>query len=63
MTKEKNEIVESEKEDITIVIDGTEFKAKHRTFSSGKKGYGVYGITKIKGYPHRISLNLIEVGS
>lgn len=49
------------KPDISIVIDGTEIKAKHRVFSSGKEGYGSYGIIKIKGYPHRISINLIEV--
>lgn len=47
--------------EISVIIDGTEVKAKHREFKSGKKGYGAYGIIKIKGYPHRISLNLIEV--
>lgn len=47
--------------EISIVIDGAEIKAKHRVFKSGKKGYGAYGIIKIKGYPHRVSINLIEV--
>lgn len=47
--------------EITIIIDGVELKAKHREFKSGRKGYGAYGMIKIKGYPHRISLNLIEV--
>ena len=50
-------------DEIPIVIDGTEIKAKHRVFKSGKKGFGAYGIIKIQGYPHRISINLIEVGS
>jgi hypothetical protein len=49
------------KDDISIVIDGVEFKAKHREFKSGKFGFGVYGICKIRGYPHRISINLIEI--
>jgi len=48
-------------DEIPIIIDGIEVKAKHRTFKSGKKGYGAYGIVKIQGYPHRISINLIEV--
>ena len=46
---------------IKVVIDGVEFVSEHRTFSSGKKGYGLYGMTQIKGKGHRISMNLIEV--
>ena len=48
-------------EKIKIVIDGKEFEAEHRVFKSGRKGYGLYGTIKIKNYPHRISLNLIEM--
>jgi hypothetical protein len=36
-------------------------EAKYREFSSGKKGYGSYGIIKIAGYPYRLSLNIIEM--
>ena len=46
---------------IKIVIDEEEREAEYRTFSSGKKGYGSYGIVKINGYPYRLSLNLIEM--
>ena len=49
------------KEEITMIIDGKEFKAKYREFKSGKKGYGLYGIIKIDNYPYRISMNLIEM--
>lgn len=48
-------------DEIIIDIDGVEVKAKHRIFKSGRKGYGAYGMVKIKGYPHRVSINLIEV--
>ena len=48
------------KKNIKIVIDGIEKEAVYRIFKSGKKGYGLYGVIKIDGYPHRISLNLIE---
>ena len=46
---------------IKIVIDGNEFEAEHREFKSGRKGYGCYGTVKIDNYPHRLSLNLIEM--
>jgi hypothetical protein len=49
------------KEEIIIDIDGVQLKAKHREFKSGRKGYGCYGMVKIRGYPHRVSINLIEV--
>lgn len=49
------------KEKIKIVIDGQEFEAEYRTFKSGKKGYGLYGVVKINDYPYRISMNLIEL--
>ena len=49
------------KEKIKIVIDDLEMEAKYREFSSGKKGYGSYGIIKIAGYPYRLSLNIIEM--
>jgi hypothetical protein len=48
-------------EEIPIIIDGFEVKAKHRIFKSKKVGYGAYGICRIKGFPHRISINLIEI--
>lgn len=50
-------------DEIIISIDGVDYKAKHREFKSGRKGYGLYGLCKIRGYPHRLSINLIEVGS
>jgi len=46
---------------IKIAIDGNEFEAEHRTFKSGKKGYGLYGTVNIDGKGHRISMNLIEM--
>jgi hypothetical protein len=51
----------ADKEDIIIDIDGQKVTGKYREFKSGKKGYGAYGMIKIKGYPHRVSINLIEV--
>lgn len=47
--------------EIEIIIDGQKFYADKRVFKSGRKGYGVYGTVKIDNYPHRISLNLIEL--
>jgi len=49
------------KQKIKIKIDTEEKEAEYRTFSSGKKGYGAYGIIKIDGYPYRLSLNIIEM--
>ena len=49
------------KEKIRIVIDDLELEAKYREFSSGKLGYGSYGVIKINGYPYRLSLNIIEM--
>lgn len=49
------------KEEIEIIIDGAKLKAKHRTFNSGRKGYGAYGTVNIDGKGHRVSLNLIEM--
>jgi hypothetical protein len=48
-------------DEIDIIIDGVEFKAKHRVFKSGRRGYGLYGMARIKNFPHRLSINLIEV--
>ena len=48
------------KKNIKIIIDGIEKEAVYREFKSKKRGYGLYGVIKIDGYPHRISLNLIE---
>jgi hypothetical protein len=58
MTEDK---ITETKEEIIIDIDGVKLKAKYREFKSGRKGYGCYGMVKIKGYPHRVSINLIEV--
>jgi hypothetical protein len=49
------------KKKIKIVIDEEKLEAEHREFKSGRKGYGCYGVIKIDGYPHRLSLNLIEM--
>jgi len=63
MVDKKENIInpENSKEDIEIVIDGEKITAKYREFKSKRKGYGAYGLIKIKGYPYRISINLIEV--
>lgn len=59
MSEDKKDTKDTKK--IKIIIDGNEMEAEHRTFKSGKKGYGCYGTIKIKDYPHRLSLNLIEL--
>lgn len=59
--KIKNEDIISEKGDIEIIIDGEKKICKYRTFKSLKKGWGSYGVIKIKGYPCRLSLNIIEM--
>lgn len=62
MPEEKKEPEEEiEEKEIKIVIDGEEMTAKYRKFKSGRKGYGCYGTVKIDKYPHRLSLNLIEM--
>ena len=48
------------KKSIKIVIGDVEKEAVYRKFKSGRSGYGLYGVIKIHGVPHRISLNLIE---
>jgi len=58
---ETKEAKPEEKKKIKIVIDGNELEGEYREFKSGKKGYGCYGTVKIKDYPHRLSLNLIEL--
>lgn len=55
----KDEGIEVEK--IKVIIDGQEFEAEQRTFSTGRKGYGLYARIVIKNYPHRISMNIIEM--
>jgi len=57
---EQPKILLDGKKNIKIVIDGIEKEAVYREFRSKKRGYGLYGVIKINGYPHRISLNLIE---
>lgn len=57
MSEEKS----SPEKKLKIKIGDVELEAKYRQFKSGKKGYGSYGIVKIEGYPHRLSLNLIEI--
>lgn len=63
MVKDKKDKKEKKEEvkKIKITIDGQEFDSEHRVFASGREGYGLYGRIKIDGYPHRISLNLIEM--
>lgn len=48
------------KKKIKVKIDEVELEAEYRTFKSGKKGYGCYGVIKINDYPFRLSMNLIE---
>lgn len=57
----KKDNSDTEHKNIKIIIDGEERESSYREFKSGKKGYGLYGIIKINGYPYRISLNLIEL--
>lgn len=52
---------EKEKEKIEVIIDGQKFEAEFREFKSGNKGYGLYGKVKIKDYPYRISMNIIQM--
>lgn len=59
--EKKKEIEQEDKPDVNITIGEHELKAKYREFKSGKKGYGVYGVFKINGWPCRLSLNLIEM--
>lgn len=64
MPKEKEEtkkIKDPEKQDVNVKIGDHELNAEYREFKSGKKGYGVYGVFKINGWPCRISLNIIEM--
>ncbi len=60
--KPKEEKVKS----IKVIIDGKEFEAEARVFKTGRKGYGLYKVIKILNsdkipYPHRISLNIMEL--
>lgn len=59
-----------ERKSIKIVIDGQEYEAQPKVFSTGRKGYGLYKVLKIETidengnrikYPHRLSLNLMEM--
>jgi mRNA-degrading endonuclease RelE of RelBE toxin-antitoxin system len=59
--KEVKKMPEKEKEKIKVIIDGNEFEAEFREFKSGNKGYGLYGKVKIKDYPYRISMNIIQM--
>jgi len=49
------------KESIKIVIDGNEFEAKARKFSTGKEGYGLYDKTTIDGERYQLSINIIKI--
>lgn len=61
-TKEKKlKDISDQKPEVKIKIGDNELVAKYREFKTGKKGYGVYGIFKINGWPCRLSLNLIEM--
>lgn len=59
--KKEKEVKNKEIKKIKVVINGEEFEAEHRVFKSGRKGYGLYGRIVIDKYPHRISLNIIEM--
>lgn len=49
------------KDKIEIKIDGQEFEAIHRTFSSGKMGFGLYGKIEIDKKKCQMSINIIEL--
>ncbi len=55
------EVMEIVKQKIKIKIDDQEKEAEYRTFSTGKKGYGCYGMINIDGQSFRLSLNLIQM--
>lgn len=50
-----------DKEEIEIIINRERFIAEKKVFKTGRKGYGLYGRILIKKYPHRISMNIIEM--
>jgi len=58
--KEKK-IINPEKPNIIISIGDYKTEAEYRKFTSGKKGYGAYGVIKVNNEPYRLSLNLIEM--
>ena len=58
---EKDKEKKKEVKKIEVIINGEKFEAEHREFKSGRKGYGVYGRIVIENYPHRISMNIIEM--
>ena len=61
MVKQTTPVETQPEEQIDINIDGIIVKAKKKEFKSGRHGWGAYGMIKIKNYPHRVSINLIEV--
>ena len=46
---------------IELKIDGNDFIAEQRTFSTGKEGYGFYGKFEIDGRMHQVSFNAIDL--
>ncbi len=46
---------------IELKIDGNDFIAEQRTFSTGREGYGFYGKFEIDGRMHQISFNAIDL--
>jgi hypothetical protein len=49
------------KEEIEIKIDEMVDKAKLRTFSSGKVGFGWYGKITIEGERYQVSMNVVKL--
>lgn len=52
---------ETKKKPLKILIDGKEYEAEPRVFKTGRKGYGLYARLVIDNYPHRVSLNIMEM--
>jgi len=46
---------------IKIKIDQSEFEAEERTFSSGKKGFGLYGKVEIEGDRYQMIVNIVKI--
>jgi hypothetical protein len=44
-----------------ITIEGKEYEAKTKEFSTGKKGFGLYGKININGNDYQIVCNIIKL--
>lgn len=47
----------------SISVNGTPVYAKKKNYSTGSRGFYVWGKVLIDGVPHQVNGNLIEIGS